>query len=102
MPNRVYQNFEELRQDVNSLIDSGRVLVHHHARESHSEFSDVERIAVVRYGGQPKADRSRPAKDGVYVCWGRLEGHGLCRGVFCVEETDTAAQVLVITVFHQP
>jgi len=99
MPNRVYTDLSQLRRDTNDLIDRGRVRVHHHARSKHPEFTDVERIAVVRYGGRISFDRSHARSEGRYVCWGRLEGHGLCRAVFCMEEQPSGDLVIVISGF---
>jgi hypothetical protein len=99
MTNRAYTDFAELRRVTVELIDAGRVRVHKHAQESHPELSEVEQIAVVRYGSQPRLDRKRDPSAGVYVCWAQLPGRGLCRGVFCIEQTGARDVVLVSTAF---
>lgn len=101
MSNRVFTDFNKLRQETNDLIDRGRVRVHSHARESHPELSELEQIAVVRYGGRPRLDRDRGPSEGVYVCWARLPTLGLCRAVFCIEQIPGGDVVLVITAFVQ-
>ena len=101
MPNRVYPDLNKLRVEVNDLIDRGQVVVHHHARKSHPEFTDVERIAVVRFGGRIQRDRSRRTEEGVYVCWAQLPSHGLCRAVFCVGADLEGDYLLIITVFGE-
>lgn len=99
MTNRVYTDLNKLRKETNDLIDRGRVRIHRHARESHPELSELEQIGVVRYGGRPRPDRDRNLSEGVYVCWARLAGHGLCRAVFCIEEDPSGGVVLIITAF---
>lgn len=99
MPNRVYTDLSKLRRDVNDLIDRGQVRVHRHARRSHPELTELEQIAVVRYGGRPRPDRGRSESEGVYVCWATLSRHGVCRGVFSVEVGEGGDIVLVITAF---
>lgn len=101
MPNKVYTNLGELRKEINDLIDRGRVRVHRHGRKSHPELTELEQIGVVRYGGSIRPDRSRKASEGVYVCWARLPSQGLCRGVFCVEESIGDDIVLIITAFQE-
>jgi hypothetical protein len=101
MPNRVYQDLNKLRTETNGLIDRGGVRVHRHARIQHPELSELEQIAVVRYGGAIKFDEKRPQSDGVYVCWSRLPGPGLCRGVFSIVEGLNGDLVLVITAFQE-
>lgn len=101
MANRVYPDMDQLRTEVNALIDQGKVRVHKHAKSKHPELSELEQIAVIRYGSRPKPDRDRPASDGVYVCWGKLPDDRLCRGVFCVEQVQAALSVLVITAFEE-
>lgn len=99
MPNQVYSDFTKLRKETNDLIDQGRVRVLRHARDSHPELSDLDRIAVVRYGRKIQPDRSRNPSEGVYVCWAKHPTHGLCRGVFCIEDSGRGEVVLIITVF---
>lgn len=99
MPNQVYSDLNELRRRTNDLIDQGRVRVHYHARESHPELSEFDRIAVVRYGGKIQPSRGRDPSEGVYVCWAMHPSFGLCRGVFCIEESGGGEIVLIITVF---
>jgi|SRR5579859_3868395 len=101
MPNKVYSDLDELRKQVNDLIDRGRVRVHHHARQSHPEISEFERIAIIRYGGPIRPDSSRKPSEGVYLCWATLRTHGRCRGVFCVEEGAGSETVLIITAFRE-
>lgn len=101
MPNRVYTDLRRLRRDTNDLIDRGQVRVRRHARRSHPELTELEQIGAVRYGGSIKADSERPKGDGVYVCWSRLPGRGLCRAVFCIEIGPTDDVVLVITAFEE-
>jgi hypothetical protein len=101
MPNRVYNDLNKLRFDVNYLIDRGRVRVHRHAGTSHPEFSELEQIAAVRFGGPIRADLKRNRTEGVYVCWANLPLHGLCRAVFCIEDHPDDGLVLVITVFRE-
>lgn len=101
MPNRVYSDKNELRKKVNDLIDRGGVRVHQHARRSHPELSELEQIAIVRYGSEIRDDKNRRTSEGVYVCWARLPIHGLCRAVFCIEETAGGEFVLIITAFQE-
>jgi hypothetical protein len=101
MPNKVYTNLHELRKEVDDLIDRGRVRVHLHARKSHPELSEDEQIGIVRYGSAIQSARDRPLSDGVYVCWARLPYHGLCRAVFCIEQTGGGDILLVITAFRE-
>lgn len=101
MPNRVYTDLDKLRSDVNGLIDRRRVRIHHHAKLKHPEFTDVERIAVVRYGGRIRADQERARAEGVYLCWAILPSLGLCRTVFCIEERPLEGLVLIISVFRE-
>jgi hypothetical protein len=101
MPNRVYTDLDELRKKVNDLIDRGKVRVSLHARKSHPELSEEEQIGIVRYGSAIQFDHNRPSSDGVYICWARLPNRGLCRAVFCVEETEGGDLVLIITAFQE-
>lgn len=101
MPNRVFTDFNKLRQETNDLIDRGQVRVHIHARKSHPELSEFEQVATVRFGGTPRPDRNRGPSKGVYLCWARLPRHGLCRGVFCIEEIGGGSIVLVTTAFRE-
>lgn len=99
MPNRLYTDLNKLRRDTNDLIDQGRVRVHQHAKKQHSEFSDFERIQVVRLGGTIQFDQTTPQTSGRYVCWSFLSPHGLCRAVFVIEEHPGGDLVLIISVF---
>jgi hypothetical protein len=101
MPNRVYTDLTKLRKDTNDLIDQGRVRVHDHARRKHPELSELEQILIVRYGSGDKPDRNRRPTDGIYVCWARLPSSGLCRGVFCIEESPGGDLVLIISAFQE-
>jgi len=101
MANRVYTDLNKLRSETNDLIDRGRVRIHKHARESHPELSELEQVGVVRYGGPIKSDRDRGTASGVYVCWAHMPKHGLCRGVFCIEEGLGGDLVVIITAFKQ-
>jgi hypothetical protein len=92
---------DELRSEVNSLIDKGRVRVHPHARSSHPELSSIEHIAIVRYGGRPKPDRNRPLTDGVYVCWATLPSGMRARAVFFLEGQLPGDIAVVITSFEE-
>jgi hypothetical protein len=101
MPNRIFTDLSDLRTVVNSLIDQGKVRVHRHAKDKHPELSDIERIAIVRYGGRMRPDRKRAASEGVYVCWATRPLLGLCRAVLCVEEEEGGDSVLIITAFPE-
>ena len=101
MPNRVYTDFNELRRQVNDLIDRRKVRVHRHARKSHPEISELEQIAIVRYGGPIRPDKDRNLSEGVYLCWATLQTLGRCRGLFCIEETSGGDLVLIITAFQE-
>jgi hypothetical protein len=101
MTNRVNPDMDELRADVNVLIDKNRVRVHPHARSSHSELSSIEQLAIVRFDGRPKPDRDRPPSDGVYVCRGTLPNGRPGRAVSCVENTIHGDSVFVITAFEE-
>ncbi len=101
MSNRVYSDLRELRRDVQALLDARRFRITHHAREEHSELSDEDRVAVVRYGGRDAPDRDRPLSHGVYLCWARHPVHGLCRGVYCVREEPGGGLVVIITAFPE-
>jgi hypothetical protein len=101
MPNRVYTDITKLRVEVNRLIDQGRVRIHIHANKSHPELTEIEKVAIVRYGTRTRPDSRRKPSEGVYVCWATRPRVGLCRGVFCVEETLGGDMVLVITAFPE-
>ena len=101
MPNRVYSDLAQLRTEVNQLIDQGRVRVHQHARKAHPELSEIEQVAIVRYGGIIRRDKARDPGQGVYVCWGYLPSRGLCRAVFCVHRDGERDLVLIITAFRE-
>jgi hypothetical protein len=101
MPNRVYTNLTKLRTEVEKLIDQGRVRVLRHARETHPELTEIEQIAIVRYGGPIQRDKTRDPAEGVYVCWGGLASVGPYRAVFCVSNESEADVVLIITAFQE-
>jgi hypothetical protein len=100
MKNRVYKDLKKLRTDVERLIDDGRVLVIQHARLSHPELEPDDQIAIVRFGGTIKQDQKRDPSEGVYLCWATLPGLGICRAVFCVQETQQGPIVKIITGFQ--
>ena len=101
MTNKVYTSNEELARDKVRHIEQGRFRVSRHAGEKHPELTDVERAAIVRYGTGDKPDRERPASAGVYLCWATLPTHGVCRAVFCIEETSSGTVLKIITAFPE-
>jgi hypothetical protein len=101
MPNRVFRDLRELRPTVVRLIEQGRFRISFHARLDHPELNEMDKLEVVRYGGRDRPDSKRPAADGVYVCWARHPVHGLCRGVYAVEQVSNGDLVVVITAFKE-
>ena len=92
---------DKLRQAVNDLIGQGRYRIIHHARKAHPEFSDLDRVEVVRWGGRDKPDRKRDPSDGVYLCWLQHPRHGLCRGVYAIEQTPGGEILYIISVMPE-
>lgn len=101
MTNRVFADLRELRRTAESLIDQGNYKVTEHARTDHPEISEFDKLAIVRYGGGDKPDQNRPPTDGVYVCWALHPAHGLCRGVYAVEQFASGERIVVISVFRE-
>src|SRR5205809_4132711 len=99
--NRVFTDMDKLRQAVNDLVGQGRHRIIHHAREAHPEFSDLDRVEVVRWGGRDKPDRKRDPSDGVYLCWLKHPRHGLCRGVYAIEQTPGGEILYIISVMPE-
>lgn len=99
--NRVFADMANLRRAVNDLVDQGRYRVIHHAREAHPEFSDTDRVHVVRWGSRDKPDEKKDPSEGVYLCWLRHPRYGLCRGVYAIEETPLGDVLDIITVMPE-
>ena len=99
--NRVFADMGKLRQTVEALIDQGRYRITKHPREAHPEFSDTDRVAIVRWGGRDKPDRQRDSSEGVYLCWARHPQHGPCRAVYAVEETPAGDILAIISVMPE-
>lgn len=103
MVTRRYDDPRTLRRRVEELVDAEppRVRVTRHAREAHPEFSDLDRIAIVRWGGQDQPDRDRPSSDGVYLCWANHPTFGRCRACYAIEETTTGDILVIVSVFPE-
>lgn len=99
--NRVFADMAQLRRTVETLVDQSRYRITTHAKVEHSQFSDVDRVAVVRWGGRDRPDRSRDPSGGVYLCWARHPTHGLCRAVYAVEQGAGGDILLIITVMPE-
>lgn len=98
--NRVFEDLQKLRSEKKRLIESRLYRVSRHAGEKHPELTDEERVAVVLLGTGDRLDRNREPTDGVYVCWASLPVHGLCRGVYCVVQSDRS-YLKIITAFPE-
>ncbi len=101
MVNRVFRDLAELRRTVEELIDAGRYLISSHARLDHPDVGELDKLSIVRYGGRDRPDSKRPAADGVYLCWAQHPVHGLCRGVYAIEQIHSGDLIVVITAFKE-
>ncbi len=99
--NRIFTDMRLIRRTVEALIDQTRFRIQPHARSAHQQFSDSDRVAVVRWGGRDSPDRTRPLSDGVYVCWATHPVHGLCRAAYAVEQTSVGEILVIITVMPE-
>jgi hypothetical protein len=62
MGERYYDDMEALRRDVTRLIAAGRYRLTHHAQNSHPELSELDKLAIIRYGGRDRLDaRANPS-----------------------------------------
>ncbi|MBI4393563.1 MAG: hypothetical protein HY556_07185 [Euryarchaeota archaeon] len=101
MGTRVFRNMRELRAKVRRVCEADRVVLSLHARRTHPELLQRDKIDVVRYGERDRPAANRPPDSGVYVCWTRLRRHGLCRGVYAIVRSGHEEFVLVITAFPE-
>ena len=101
MGSRFYDDMEELRRDVETLIDAGRIRFTRHAEDSHPEIPWPDKLQIIRYGHGDRNDRdARPAMPR-YICWSRTPTGLLCRGVYCIERVAFGDRVVIITVFPE-
>lgn len=84
------------------LIDQGRYRLTVHAQRDHPEISDVEKVAVVRYGANDKPDSQRPPGAGVYLFWARHPVHGVCRAVYAIEAGAQPDQDILVLITAFP
>ena len=101
MANRAFRDLQELRRTAERLIDEGRFRISAHARVEHPQLTEMDKLEIVRFGGRDRLDAKRPAADAVYVCWARHPLHGLCRGVYAIEQLPSGDLVVVITAFKE-
>lgn len=101
MGNRAFADMAALRKEVIRLVGEGRIRWTVHAQFDHPEIPQVDKLAIVQWGGadQPN-ERARPGEPS-YVCWARHPVHGLCRGVYAVVDTKHGPYVRIITVFKE-
>ncbi|MBI4416785.1 MAG: hypothetical protein HY557_07370 [Euryarchaeota archaeon] len=99
--NRIFTDMVELRGAVEALLEQRRFRVTEHARTAHPEFSDVDRLAIVRWGGQDTPDRDRDPSEGIYLCWAQHPRHGLCRAVYAIETTSRGDILVIISVMPE-
>lgn len=99
MPNRVYDRMDELRREVEALIDANRIRWTRHATLDHSELSQADKLDIVRWGGRDQPNLALHASGPSYVCWARHPDHGICRAVYAIVETSQGPYLCIITVF---
>lgn len=100
MPNRAYDRMDDLRREVEALVDANRVRWTRHAKLDHPELSQADKLDIIRWGGRDQPNLVPNPAGPSYVCWASHPDHGVCRGVYAVVETRQGKYLQIITAFR--